>query len=742
MPSSRSPAPPHGGRGRTAAPSDRPIRLERLERLEDRSVPALLLGLTTGNTLVQFDSSTPGTVISTVAVTGLGGDALVGIDFRPATGQLYGVGSSSRLYTIDPMGGAATPVGAAFTPALSGTGFGVDFNPVPDRLRVVSGNGQNLRINPTTGTATADTNLAYDSADENAGQTPNVVAAAYTNNFAGAPNTTLYAIDAARDQLVTIGGPGDDPASPSPNSGTLFTVMGGPLGFDATDQTAFDITPSADPLAPAFATGVSGGTTTLYAVNLTTGIATAVGAVGGGVALTGIAVLPPQTGAGAFRLSAPSFTFNESGSVTITVSRVGGATGTVTVNYATADGTARAGVDYAPVMGTLMFDAGVTTQTITVAAIPDTSGIVGDSDKTFTLALSNPTGGAALGSPATVTLTISEAGPPNSPPPPVSPLVPTPPPVPGPVPPQVVTRYFAVGAGDGGSPVVKVYTAATSQLVRSFFAYDPSFRNGVNVATGDVNGDGVDDIVAGAGVGGGPAVEVFDGATGAQLYSFFAYESSFRGGVIVAVGDVNGDGFDDIIAGSGVGGGPAVQVFDGSTSNRLFGFFAFDSSFRNGVNVAVGEFTGDSNADIVAASGPGGGPQVGVFDGVTQQVLATFFAEDQAFRGGVNIATGLFGTQGIASIVTGAGPGGASSVKVFPGLSGTASSTFMPFPAGFTGGARVATIATRGDGRGLILVGPGTGGDPTVQVIDPSTGSSAPGVTAFEPSFRGGVFVG
>ena len=146
-----------------------------LESLEGREVPATLIGLTNVNSLVTFDSGTPGTLIgSAVAVTGLAtGDVLVGIDYRPATNTLYGVGRvSSQLYTIayTPGGSTATAtaVGAATTPALSGTNFGVDFNPVVDRLRVVSDTEQNLRIVPTTGQVVgnaADTSLAYDPAD-------------------------------------------------------------------------------------------------------------------------------------------------------------------------------------------------------------------------------------------------------------------------------------------------------------------------------------------------------------------------------------------------------------------------------------------------------------------------------------------------------------------------------------------------------------------------------------------------
>src|SRR4051812_43255452 len=150
----------------------------------------------TGNFLGSFDSATPGTVTGVVAITGLqAGENLLAIDCRPATGQIYGLGSTSRLYTINPTTGVATQVGAAGAFTLNGTAFGFDFNPVVDRIRVVSDVDQNLRLNPDTGAlAATDTPLAYAAGDPNAGQNPNVVGAAYTNNVAGAATTTLYDI--------------------------------------------------------------------------------------------------------------------------------------------------------------------------------------------------------------------------------------------------------------------------------------------------------------------------------------------------------------------------------------------------------------------------------------------------------------------------------------------------------------------------------------------------------------------
>ena len=181
------------------------------------------------------------------------GETILGIDMRPATGQLYALGSSSRLYTINMSSGAAAVVGTApFTTLLSGTSFGFDFNPTVDRIRVVSNTGQNMRLDPNTGLiAAVDLPL-------NPG-TPAVSAAAYTNNFAGAATTTLYVVDATTDKLYM-----QNP----PNNGTLVEV--GALGINITADNGFDI---ASKSGKAYGIFSIGALTKLYTVDLTTGLA-------------------------------------------------------------------------------------------------------------------------------------------------------------------------------------------------------------------------------------------------------------------------------------------------------------------------------------------------------------------------------------------------------------------------------------------------------------------------------------
>jgi hypothetical protein len=246
-----------------------------------------LTGLTSTGNLVRFDSATPGTIGSSVAITGLqAGETLLRIDRRPANGLLYGLGSTSRIYTINTTTGVATSIGATpFAPALTGTAFGFDFNPVADRIRVVSTDTTNFRLNPNAGTlAGTDTPLTYAAGDSGAGVTPRVVGSAYTDNFSGTAVTTLFGIDSNRDVLVMQGGPD---GTPSPNGGVLTTIGSG-LGFDTSDLLGFDIS-GISGVAFAAMTPTTGGASQLFTINLTTGNATLVGTIGSGLTLTGLA---------------------------------------------------------------------------------------------------------------------------------------------------------------------------------------------------------------------------------------------------------------------------------------------------------------------------------------------------------------------------------------------------------------------------------------------------------------------
>ncbi len=235
-----------------------------------------LFGLT-GNTIITFDSATPGTITNSGAISGIaGGDTLLGLDLRPATNTLYSIGTSGNIYAIakNASGTGYTASSVAATILPSGSRFGVDFNPVPDRLRVVSDTNQNLRINVGTGGVTKDADITLNGS-------PNVdlIGAAYTNSRSGTVTaTTLYGIDALTSSLVR---------STDPNNGlyTNLNTMGvafGPLGFTigASDAISFDISGGSN-------TAFLSNGNSLYSLSLGTGAATLIGTVGGG-ALSGL----------------------------------------------------------------------------------------------------------------------------------------------------------------------------------------------------------------------------------------------------------------------------------------------------------------------------------------------------------------------------------------------------------------------------------------------------------------------
>jgi len=240
-----------------------------------------IVALTSGNRLLFFDSATPGTVTKTIAITTAGNEALLAIDFRPSTGDLYALGASGRFYVLNLTTGAGS-ISAAVPVAVPGASFGFDFNPTVDLIRETSDADFNRRYNPGDGGIfQQDSNLAYAVGDAHAGGNPTIVGSAYTNNFVGAGATVLYDIDSGFDTLV-IQNP--------PNAGILNTV--GPLGVDTSDQVGFDISQGT---GVAYASLTVGGTAGLYTINLANGAATLAGNIGnagslGGETIVGLAV--------------------------------------------------------------------------------------------------------------------------------------------------------------------------------------------------------------------------------------------------------------------------------------------------------------------------------------------------------------------------------------------------------------------------------------------------------------------
>ena len=247
-------------------------------------IPSNLLGLTNDNHLISF-SSQSGKPRRT-PIVGVEG-RVIAIDVRPANGLLYGLTNTDKIYTLDPVTGAGQLVSTLSMPFQGDIGTGMDFNPVPDRLRLVDRRGNNFRINVDTGMVTADQGLNYSPQDVNANKKPQVTAAAYTNAFMGQPSpanvtpptrtTQLFNIDTQLDVLVL-----QNP----PNDGTLTTI--GSLGVNLEPAGEFDIFSPQPGVNLAYA--VSG--SAVYSIDLNSGAATRLGNLGSGINLIGLTFLP------------------------------------------------------------------------------------------------------------------------------------------------------------------------------------------------------------------------------------------------------------------------------------------------------------------------------------------------------------------------------------------------------------------------------------------------------------------
>jgi hypothetical protein len=219
-----------------------------------------------------------------------------------------------------------------------------------------------------------------------------------------------------------------------------------------------------------------------------------------------------------------------------------------------------------------------------------------------------------------------------------------------------------IGAGKGGGPHVKAYNSS-KQNIFNIFAYDKNFRGGVDVAACDVDGDGTDEIITGPGHSGGPHVRVFE-PDGTMVASFFAYDESNRDGIRVAAGDIDGDGTDEIITGPQRGSGSQVRAFD-KNGNIKLSFFAYDDTgFRDGIDVAAGDIDNDGTDEIITGPQAGGGPQIRAFKGSTR--VNSFFSYDKDFRGGIRVdAANVRTSTAAAEILVVAQSQGTPLVKMF-----------------------------------------------------------------------------
>jgi hypothetical protein len=688
---------------RTSAHRAKPsVRLV-CEALEDRVTPVLAYALS-GTNLLSFDTATPAVATTTAIVPSsiVFGETLVGIAINPSNGQLYALGENAggtagTLYTLNTSTGVASAVGSASSIAPTGgptppasNGFGLSFNPTNNLIQVTTSTGQSFSINATSAAVSNFPLLNGGSTKANG--------SAFTNNAPGAAVTTMYSIDASTGKLYTQG-PTTSALTLVGTLGPAFTNMSGfsiPAGVNVTTSGALAT-------GTGFAALTVAGATDLYSVDLTAGTATAVGPIGAGTAVvSGLAV----TTGGTVSFQSAAYSGNRgSAGVNVVLTRTGG-TNPQTVTVSVTGGTAVPGVDFTNTGPyTVSFANGATTATLNIAFVNSSAM---QAPKTVDLTIS-AVGNGTVGVQNTATVTVN----------------------------STIQRYARVFGT--GSVVPAVGTSQSgSGTVTNIYPYSTSLPTGVRVAVGDLDGDGINDLVVVNSVG-APTIIVYSGATGAQLASFAPYTASIPASI--AVGDLNGDGRNEIIVGT-ASNLSAVFVFSGTvnskrtaiTFSQTGSFLAF-GSLPVGVNVAVGDLNGNGKSNIVVSSATGLAV-VGVFDGQTFAAQG-FFLPFGAFYGGATVAVGDLDNDGKAEIVVGTGSQ-ITAVGVFNGQSFSRQTLLLPFGA-IKSGVSVAVNDINGDGIPDLIVGLTTGPD----VVNAYAGSSLTLINTLLPfgAFNVGVYV-
>jgi hypothetical protein len=320
----------------------------------------------------------------------------------------------------------------------------------------------------------------------------------------------------------------------------------------------------------------------------------------------------------------------------------------------------------------------------------------------------------------------------------------------------VNSRLVAAGSDSGKPAIIRVYDKLGNNIY-TLLPYQSTFLGGVRVATGDVNGDHVDDIIAVNGAGLSATIKVYDGATGSELpllanlytqQASSAFPASFKSGLMITTGDINGDGYADVVIGPSAGAMP-VQVISGKDGTQLAKLFPFGTGYTRGVSLGVGDVTGDRVPDLVVGQAVGSST-VAVFSGTNLNgpAVKTFAAFPTYFTGGVTVAVGDTDGDRRADIVVGTSAQYTydSRVRVFNGATFGVVKDFVPF-AGYRNGVRVAVEDLDGDGKADLLLSSGkystrVGATPRLLALKGTNLTRLQDIQLLDSAFLGGVWVG
>lgn len=336
--------------------------------------------------------------------------------------------------------------------------------------------------------------------------------------------------------------------------------------------------------------------------------------------------------------------------------------------------------------------------------------------------------------------------PPTSPKPPETPQPHPPQPDPTPEEPDQPVRSgseaIATGPHTKHQSLVRQFDTTGKQISAQFNAYPAEFNLGVRMATGDIDGDGVEEIVVGSGAGGGPQIRVFEKDGSLKPIQFFAFHPDNRDGVDVATGDVDGDGKDEIAVIQYQNQEAWTKVYRYNNEHTIVGeWLAFPAGMQVGASVTMGDIDADGQAEVIVGAGEGGGPQIRVFEADGTRKPIQFFAFHPNGRTGVDVAADDVDQDGKAEIIVSQRTE-ESWVKVYRyDDHQTVLGTWRAYPAGVLSGANVSTVDVDQDGRWEILVAPSEGFKPHVRTYNSEGQVVGPNFYAYEQSFLGGVDV-
>lgn len=387
--------------------------------------------------------------------------------------------------------------------------------------------------------------------------------------------------------------------------------------------------------------------------------------------------------------------------------------GTVTVQYATGNATARANSDFVPVSGTLTFKPGELRKVIKVPIIQDA---VKERTERFTLMLRSPAGGAVLDDTfgtSAASVTIADT-------------------------PYSIVATASVSPSDGR---VKVFHAPSGRLRATIAPYGAKFNGAVRVAVGDVNGDGVADIVTAPGAG-APVVKVYDGRKPERLLrQIAAFNTTYRNGLQIALADFNRDGAADIAVYGDDGAQTRIRIFRGNTGKVLREFPGFASLGGAALPITCGDVTGDAVPDIIAGTPPGYQARIRVFNGLTGEYIRKGYPFGESFTGGLAVAVADLDEDGFAEYVAAPMSGGGTFV-VLDGLTGFVKGTHRPYGAKHANGMYLAFADVTTRYLPDLIVGTGAGKSASLLVLDGATRRVLMSFAPYPKTSKTGFLVG